>query len=281
MFAGPLIFGTAVASTISTGIADYAHLGSLLLAAGILGAIGAQTVAYIARVPTSGSVALVGAMVGALWAGPGLSVVHWHGVEKVAFALVASPIAGFLAGALAYALLLALLVPLPRRKAERMMQLQYVGVALQALGYGANDAEKTIGLLAAAAVVAGGAHSFSVPFWGVALTALAFAFGMAVGGLRIAKTVGNRLFSIRPPHALAFQFASAAAVLGAAAFGGPVSTTQTTASAIVGVGASQNPRALHWFTAEKIVVSWLLTAPVALFSGALATLVLHVLVRRG
>jgi PiT family inorganic phosphate transporter len=273
VLAGPLLFGTAVASTIGTGIADYARLGPLLLGAGIVGAIGAQTVAFLARVPTSGSVALVGAMVGSLWAGPGLGVVHWRGV--------ASPLAGFAAGALVYAMLIVLLMPLSRMAGERVMRLQYLGIALQALGYGANDAEKTVGLLAAAAVVAGGASSFAIPFWAIALTALAFAAGMALGGLRIAKTVGNRLFSIRPQHALAFQFAAAATVLGAAAFGGPVSTTQTTASAIIGVGASDNRRALHWRTAAKIIVSWFLTAPIAFGAGAAATALAHLLLPRG
>jgi len=279
VFAGPLLFGTAVASTIGTGIADYSRLGPVLLGAGMIGAIGAQAVAYIARVPTSGSVALVGAMIGSLWAGPGLQVVHWGGVEKVAIALVASPVVGFAAGAFVYALLVALLAPLSRKAGDRVMRLQYAGVALQALGYGANDAEKTVGLLAAAAVVAGGASSFVVPFWVIALTALSFAAGMALGGLRIAKTMGNRLFSIRPQHALAFQFAAAATVLGAAAVGGPVSTTQTTASAIVGVGASANLRALHVRTAAKIVVSWFFTAPIAIGAGAAATALANLLFR--
>jgi inorganic phosphate transporter, PiT family len=281
VFAGPLLFGTAVASTIGSGITDYSHLGPMLLGAGIVGAIGAQSVAYLARVPTSGSVALVGAMVGSLWAGPGLAVVRWGGVEKVALALVASPLAGFAAGAFVYAILIAALSPLSRKTGERLMHLQYAGIALQALGYGANDAEKTVGLLTAAAVVAGGASSFVVPFWAIVVTALSFAAGMALGGLRIAKTVGNRLFSIRPQHALAFQFAAAATVLGAAVVGGPVSTTQTTASAIIGVGASANLRALHWRTAAKIVVSWLLTAPIAFGAGAAATVLAHLLLPRG
>ncbi len=281
VFAGPLLFGTAVASTIGTGIADYARLGPMLLAAGILGAIVTQSVAYFARVPTSGSVALVGAMVGSLWAGPGLGVVRWSGVEKVLVALVASPVAGFIAGALVYALLILALSRLSRKAGERVMLAQYATVALQSLGYGANDAEKTIGILAAAAVVSGGARSFSIPFWAIALTVFAFAAGMALGGMRVAKTVGTRLYSIRPPHALAFQAAAAATVLCAAAFGGPVSTTQTTASAIIGVGASASPRALHWRTAEKIVVSWLLTAPLALAAGAAGTVLLHLLFVRG
>jgi PiT family inorganic phosphate transporter len=272
---GPIVFGTAVATTIATGIADYPHLGAALLGAGIAGGIITRLIMYYASVPTSGSVALVGAMVGSLWAGPGLSAVHWHGVGKVAIALVLSPVVGFFAGALVYAVVLLILSFLSRRNGDRLMRLQWATIALQALGYGANDAEKTVGLFAAALLVAGGGVSFATPLWTIALTALAFTLGMTVGGLRIARTVGGRLYSIRPPHALAFQFAAALTVIGAALLGGPVSSTQTATSAIFGVGASDNPRTLHWQTAFRIVASWVLTAPTALCSGALATLVLH------
>jgi inorganic phosphate transporter, PiT family len=271
---GPMLFGTAVASTIATGIADYPHLGAALLGAGIVGGIVTRLVMYFARVPASGSVALVGGMVGSLWAGPGLSVVKWHGVGKVVVALVASPLVGFFAGALAYAIVLLILSFVSRGTGDRIMRVQWATIALQALGYGANDAEKTVGLFAAALLVAGGGTAFATPLWTVALTAVAFSIGMVVGGLRIARTVGNRLFSIRPPHALAFQCAAALTVIAAATFGAPVSSTQTATSAILGVGASDNPRSLHWQTAFRIVASWLLTAPIALGAGALATLIL-------
>lgn len=271
---GPIVFGTAVASTIATGIADYPHLGAALLGAGIAGGIVTRIVMYYLSVPTSGSMALVGGMVGSLWAGPGLSAVNWHGVGKVVIALVASPFVGFFAGALAYAIVLLILSFVSRRTGDGIMRLQWATIALQALGYGANDAEKTVGLFAAALLVAGGGTAFATPFWTIALTALAFTTGMVVGGLRIARTVGNRLFSIRPPHALAFQFAAALTVIAAASFGGPVSSTQTTTSAILGVGASDNPRTLHWQTAFRIVASWFLTAPIALGAGALATVIL-------
>jgi inorganic phosphate transporter, PiT family len=272
---GPIVFGTAVAATIATGIADYPRLGVALLGAAVAGAIVTRIVMYLAGVPISGSVALVGSMVGSLWAGPGLSAVNWPGVDKVAVVLVLSPVVGFFAGALAYAVVLLVLSFMSRRTGERLMRLQYATIALQALGYGANDAERTVGVFAAAVLVAGGGVSFATPFWSIALTAAAFAIGMALGGMRIARTVGNRLFSIRSPHALAFQFAAAVTVLGAAAIGGPVSSTETTTSAIVGVGASDNPRTLHWQTAFRIAGSWLLTAPTALCAGALATLVLR------
>lgn len=275
VFFGPIVFGTAVASTIATGIADYPHLGVALLGAGIAGGIVTRIVMYYASVPTSGSVALVGALVGSLWAGPGLSAVHWHGVEKVAIALVVSPVIGFIAGALAYAIVLLILSFMSRRNGDRFMRVQWVTIALQALGYGANDAEKTVGLFAAAVLVAGGGVAFATPLWTIALTALSFTLGMTVGGLRIARTVGSRLYLIRPPHALAFQFAAALTVIGAALFGGPVSSTQTATSAILGVGAADNPRTLHWQTVFRIVASWFLTAPTAVCSGALATFVVH------
>jgi PiT family inorganic phosphate transporter len=272
---GPIVFGTSVASTIATGIADYPHLGAALLGAGIAGGIITRIVMYYASVPTSGSVALVGALVGSLWAGPGLSVVRWHGVEKVAIVLVVSPVVGFFAGALAYAAVLLVLSFMSRRNGDRIVRMQWATIALQALGYGANDAEKTVGLFAAALLVAGGGVSFATPFWTIALTALSFTLGMTIGGLRIARTVGSRLYSIRPPHALAFQLAAALTVIGAALFGGPVSSTQSATSAILGVGASDNPRTLHWQTVYRIVLSWFLTAPTALCSGALATYVFH------
>jgi PiT family inorganic phosphate transporter len=275
VFFGPVVFGTAVAATIATGIADYPHLGAALLGAGIAGGIITRLVMYSASVPTSGSVALVGAMVGSLWAGPGLSAVNWHGVGKVAIALVLSPVIGFFAGALAYAVVLLILSFMSRRAADRFIDFQWATIGLQALGYGANDAEKTVGLFAAAVLVAGGGATFAAPWWTIALTALACTLGMTFGGQRIARTVGRRLYSIRPPHALAFQFAAGLTVIGAAVFGAPVSSTQTATSAIFGVGASDNPRSLHWQTVFRIVASWILTAPIALCSGALATLVVQ------
>ena len=100
---------------------------------------------------------------------------------------------------------------------------------------------------------------------------------MAVGGSRVAKTVGGKLFHIRPLHALSFQTAAAATVLTAAAFGGPLSTTETSASAILGVGTAANPRGLHWTIARELVLAWFLTAPIALVTGGLATFLFHTL----
>jgi len=263
---GPVIVGTAVARTIGAGIADFHATGPLTLVAAIAGAVVAVGISYGAGVPTSLSVALFSSMVGALWVGPGLGAVHWAGIAKVGISMALSIVVGSFSGMVAYVLVVSLLVRLKRRAAQRVLSLQYVTVALLALGYGSNDLEKTAGLLAAGIPSA----TFSVPLWTVAVAIIFFAAGMAIGGVRVAKTVGGKLFVIRPLHALAFQLASASTVIGAASLGGPLSTTETSASAIVGVGAAQNPRALRWPVVRHIWLSWIATAPLALAAGALA-----------
>jgi inorganic phosphate transporter, PiT family len=274
-FLGPFVFGTAVATTLGAGIADYTTLGAPLLLAAVVAAVVAVLVAYAARVPTMMSLALLCAMVGSLLVGPGASVIHWPGVIKVALSTSGSALVGLLAGMAAYALLRFLLRPVSRATGDRLMHLQYGTVALQAMGYGANDAEKMMGLMAAAGALQAGSHVFAVPLWVIAGAVAAFACGMAVGGLRIAKTVGGKLFTIRPQHALAFQAAAGSTVIAAALLGAPLSTTETTASAIVGVGAVAQPRRVHWDVVAQIARAWLLTVPVALAAGAVAGLIVR------
>ena len=150
------------------------------------------------------------------------------------------------------------------------MYLQFATVVLQALGYGANDAEKMMGMIAAAGTANVTGHGFHVPLWAIVASVAAFAVGLAFGGIRVAKTVGGKLFTIRPVHALAFQTAAGFTVMAASLVGAPLSTTETTASAVIGVGAVARRRRLHWHVAAQIVTAWLITMPAAFAVGALA-----------
>jgi PiT family inorganic phosphate transporter len=276
-FAGPLLAGTAVAQTIGQGIVNYRVAGEVTLLSGLLGGIFALLVAYALSVPVSASVALVSATIGALTANGELGLLHWAGVAKVGISLVGSIVVGFAAGAVIYTALVVVLRKASMRTGRRIMRFQYASVAAQAIGYGANDAEKMMGLIAAATTFSSSASTFAVPLWVVAVSVAAFAVGMALGGMRIAKTVGGKLFHIRPLHALSFQIAAAGTVLAAAAAGGPLSTTETTASAILGVGAAANPRAVHWIVARRLVLAWFLTVPIGLAGGSAATLLFRTL----
>jgi PiT family inorganic phosphate transporter len=270
---GPFAFGTAVARTTGSGIADFRVVGSATLLAALVGALATIGATYAARVPTSLTAALFSSMVGALWVGPGLSAVRWSGIEKVAISMAGSVVIGLLAGAVVYTVLARILSHVHRPVAERIVSLQWLSAGLLAMGYGANDMEKSAGLLAAAVQTS----AFSVPAWTLAVAAGGFAVGLALGGLRVAKTVGGKLFSIRSQHALAAQSASAITVIGAAMIGGPLSTTDTSASALVGVGAVHNPRGVRWRVVGEIALAWIVTVPAAVCAGALAGLAVRAL----
>lgn len=272
---GPLVAGTSVAQTIGHGIVDYHKAGIVPLMASMVGGCAAILLAYAARVPTSASVALVSATIGSLLA---LGQVHqliWSGVEKVAFSLVGSIVVGFTAGALLYAIARVVFSRVSYRTGIRLMRLQYLTVFAQAVGYGSNDAEKMMGLIVAATMLGSAGSSFAVPLWVVVVSVLAFATGMALGGIRVARTIGGKLFRIRPLHALCFQLAAAGTVITASALGGPLSTTESTASAILGVGAASNPRGVRWHVASDLIAAWFLTVPAGLVCGMLATAVLR------
>ena len=271
--AGPALFGTAVARTTGAGIADFHAVGPVTLFAALAGALAIVATTYAARVPTSLSLALFSSMVGALWAGPGASAVHANGVERVAVSMAGSIVIGLTAGAAIYGALASVLARVHRRAASWVYSAQYLTVALLAMGYGANDMEKSAGLFAATLPGA----AFRVPWWTLAVAAVGFAVGMVWGGVRVAKTIGGKLFSIRPHSALAAETAAAATVIGAALLGGPLSTTDTSASALVGVGAAAHLRAIHWNVVREIAVAWIVTIPAALVAGALAELLVRVL----
>lgn len=274
-FIGPLVFGTAVATTLGAGIADYTTLGAAKLLAAVVASLCVVLIAYAARVPTMMSLALVSAMVGSLLVSQGADAIHWHGVIKVVSSNLGSAVVGFFAGFIAYTVLRFLLRPLSRDVGNRIVQLQYATVALQALGYGANDAEKMMGMIAVAAALHAGSHVFQVPLWVIAVSVAAFAVGLIFGGARVARTVGGKLFTIHPEYALAFQTAAGSTVISAALFGAPLSTTETTASAIVGVGAAARPRRVHWHVVGRIVGAWALTMPAGLAAGAIAGLIVR------
>ena len=270
-FAGPFLFGTAVAQTTGSGVADYATIGAAQLFAAIIGAIATVSATFAARVPTSISAALFASMVGALWSGPGLGAVHWQGVELVAFSLVGSVVIGVAAGAFAYAIIAWVLARVHRSTGERIVALQHVTTLALAMAYGANDLERTAGLLGAAVSTG----RLVIPIWTFVVAGVAFVSGLIFGGGRIARTIGGKLFSIRPQSALATEAASAATVIGSSLLGGPLSTTAVAASALIGVGAVVNPRAIHWRAAAQIVMAWIVTVPAALAAGALAGLVIR------
>ena len=273
-FSGPFLFGVAVAKTIGAGIVPAESINVLMLIAAIFSAIVWDLFAWYFGIPSSSSHALIGGLVGAVGFGASFSVIQLSGLGQVLIALFASPILGLLVGYLMMKLILFL-----ARKASMKINFFFknaqiiTGVGL-ALSHGANDAQKTMGIITLALLTAGKIDHFEVPLWVIALSAGAIALGTSIGGWRLIRTLGSKFYKIRPVHGFAAQISSAAVILSAALLGGPVSTTQVVSSTIMGVGSAERINKVRWGVAGNIATAWLLTIPV---TGLLAGLIYTIL----
>ena len=301
-FVGALVFGTAVAGTIGSGIVQdnmVLNNGAMVLAAALLGAIAWNLITWALAIPSSSSHALIGGLIGAAWASAGPNAVQWGSFAgKVLFPLITSPILGLLIGFGFMVLLLNWIVRAgpnrirryfhrlragdksgqpdptepqgasPRRVSERFRRLQILSATYMALSHGSNDAQKTMGILTLALFNTGAIHDKTVPVWVILMAATAMSLGTAAGGWRIMKTMGQKVVKLDPVHGFAAETTAATIILGAARFGMPVSTTHVISTAIMGVGSSDRPNAVHWGVARSIVTAWILTIPCAALIAA-------------
>ncbi len=271
-FFGPLLFGVAVASTIGRGVVDPAQIGRGTLIAALLGAAVWGIAAGRIGVPTSATHALVGGLIGATLASAGAGAVLWQGLVGVIVALGLAPSLGVLVGYAYMKVMMRLGTYLTPNVNPLLKRAQIVTSALVALSHGANDAQKGMGIITAGLLAGGYLESFEVPTWTIFGCALAIALGVGFGGQSTLRTLGMRVFTIRPVHGFAAQAASAWIVIGASLLGGPASTTQVATSAIFGVGAAERVTKVRWEVAEAILIAWLVTVPVSALIAALVFL---------
>jgi PiT family inorganic phosphate transporter len=200
--------------------------------------------------------------------GAGWQAIQLPGIEKILIALFASPLIGFAFGYILLRLVLLLswkASPGINRVFKRSQI--FTGLAL-ALSHGANDAQKTMGIITLALVTGGYLKVFAVPTWVILVSGGMIALGTSVGGWRLIRTLGGKFYKIRPVDGFTAQLASAAVILSASLVGGPVSTTQVVSSAIMGVGAAERVNKVRWGVAREIATAWLLTIPVSALLAA-------------
>jgi PiT family inorganic phosphate transporter len=260
-FSGPLIFGVAVANTIGRDVVTVSAINMDVILAAVVSAIVWDLLTWYLGFPSSSSHALIGGLIGAVAVGAGWKAIQLHGLETVLIALFTSPIIGFIVGYL----LLKLIILLSWNATPRINALfkrgQIVTSVALALSHGANDAQKTMGIVALALVTGGYLTTFSIPLWVILICAGAIALGTYVGGWRLIRTLGGKFYKIRPVDGFSSQLASAVVILTASLVGGPVSTTQVVSSAIMGVGAGERANKVRWGVAQEIAMAWLLTIP--------------------
>jgi PiT family inorganic phosphate transporter len=273
-FLGPLLGGTAVASTIGKfvdldGIDATAAL--LILVCGLCGAIAWNLLTWWKGIPSSSSHALVGGLAGAVVVSVGADHVVWGfaqlldghvtGIVKVLAALVLSPLIGFWCGFLLHRLMLGLLRGARPLINRNLRNAQYFTAAGLAFSHGTNDAQKGMGIMTLVLLLGGFIDQFEIPFWVILSCTIAMTLGILSGGWRIVRTLGFAIYKVRPLHALDSQLTSALVIFAASAAGAPVSTTHVVATSIMGIGASERPKAVRWAKAREIATTWVITIP--------------------
>ncbi len=290
-FLGPLLGGTAVANTIGKfvnleGVKEIFSVTIILC--GLAGAIFWNIITWWFGIPSSSSHALVGGMAAAVMVAVGSDHVIWGfseliqhgkftGVTKVLLSLVISPVIGFWAGFFVHRLVFFLMraaKPVVNRFFKRVQIFSCAGLAFS---HGANDAQKSMGIITLVLLTGGMIPTFEVPFWVILSCAIAITLGILSGGWRIVRTVGFGIYKVRPIHAFDAQLTSATVILTASVVGAPVSTTHVVSSALMGIGASERPKAVRWAKAKEIISTWVITIPGSGTVSALTYLVLKLL----
>jgi PiT family inorganic phosphate transporter len=266
-----LFFGLHVANTLGTGIVDPSLADARVIFAALIGAISWNVITWLLGIPSSSSHALVGGLLGAGLTKAGLSAIIWHGVIPTLAAIVGSPVIGFMLALLIVLALSWLLLRWTPFAVDRTFQhLQFVSASLYSLGHGGNDAQKTMGIIAALLYSQHqlGDH-FYVPYWVVLSCQFAMAAGTLAGGWRIVKTMGSKITRLTPMQGFCAETGGSITLFAATWLGIPVSTTHTITGSIIGVGAARRVSAVRWGVASNIVVAWVLTIPAAGLTAAL------------
>ncbi len=203
---------------------------------------------------------------------------HFTGVTKVLLALVISPLIGFWAGFFIHRLVFFLMRAAKPGVNKFFKRIQFVSCAGLAFSHGANDAQKSMGIITLVLLIGGFIPEFEVPFWVILSCAAAITLGILSGGWRIVRTVGFGIYKVRPIHAFDAQLTSASVIFSASMIGAPVSTTHVVSSSIMGIGASERPKAVRWAKAKEIVSTWIITIPGAGTVSVLTYLLVNALV---
>jgi PiT family inorganic phosphate transporter len=272
-FVAFLVFGTHVASTIANDVVSQDVISIGLIFAALVGAITWNLITFFLGLPTSSSHALIGGMIGAAVAKAGFGVLVWEGIRTIAVFIVLAPLAGLAAS---FVLMIGVLWSTHRyHKVQKLNRgfrhMQLLSAGAYSLGHGANDAQKTMGVILALLIATGEVGKNSdVPLWVVLSAHTAIALGTLTGGWRIVKTMGTKLTRIKPVGGVCAESAAAGMLFFTSAQGIPVSTTHTITGGIVGVGASQRLSAVRWGVAGRVVWAWIFTIPGAAIVAAAA-----------
>ena len=278
-FVGPFVFGVAVATTIGKGIINPDFVTIYIVIGALIGAIIWDLITWLLGLPASSSHALVGGVLGAGIAGAGMHAVIFGGLEKVAIGIVVSPIVGIITAFLLATLIISIFAKRKPYAVNSVFgRLQLISSAYFSLTHGANDGQKTMGIIALILLTQGIITSFEVPFYVILIAALAIGLGTFFGGWRIVKTMALKLTQLKPYQGFAAETGGASILAVLAWLGIPASTTHAISGAIMGAGAVKRISAVRWGIGKRIVWAWIITIPASAAVAYVSTLIIYVFV---
>jgi len=270
-FVGAL-YSTGVAKTIGGDIVkSAAHVDEKVIIAALCGAIVWNLVTWWFAIPSSSSHALVGGIIGAVLVSTGADGLNFYGIGKIVISLVASPLIAIVTGCGVMSLLYMIFGGFsPSILNNRFKKMQILSAAMMSFSHGSNDAQKAMGIITLALLSGGYIQEFEVPFYIKILAATSMACGTAVGGWKIIKTIGGKIFKLEPITGFAADMNSAIVIFGATLLHLPVSTTHVVSGSIMGVGTAKRIRAVRWGVARQMLTAWVLTIPCTALMSAVA-----------
>jgi PiT family inorganic phosphate transporter len=270
-FVAAFFFGTGVAKTVGAGMVDLAIVTYPVILAGLLGAITWNIITWYFGLPTSSSHALFGGYGGAAVAKAGFGAIIVSGWTKTIIFIVVAPMIGLIVGLLVMtSIYWGFRDTSPARVDRWFRRFQIMSAAAYSLMHGANDAQKTMGIITGALVTGGYLSTFEVHWWVILSAHAAIGLGTLSGGWRIIKTMGTKITKLQPAGGFAAETGAAVAIFTATYLGVGISTTHTITGAIVGVGATRRLSAVRWGIAGQIVWAWILTIPASATIGAIS-----------
>lgn len=269
-FVAAFVMGTAVATTVGSGMVDLKIVTFAVIGCGLMGAIVWNLITWRLGLPTSSSHALFGGYGGAAVAKAGMGAIIMAGWTKTLVFIVIAPVVGLSVGWMMMLLLYQIFQNTPPAHVDQWFRrLQLLSSAGFSLMHGANDAQKTMGIIAGVLFTGGYLQEFRIPFWVEMAAYAAIGLGTLSGGWRIIHTMGSKITKLQPVGGFAAETGGAAAIYLATAMGVGISTTHTITGSIIGVGATRRLSAVRWGVARQIVWAWLLTIPASAFLGSL------------
>jgi PiT family inorganic phosphate transporter len=278
-FAGPFLFGVAVATTIGKGIINPDFVTIYIIIGALSGAIAWNLITWWWGLPSSSSHALIGGIMGAGIAGAGTHAIIFGGLEKVATGIIISPVVGLISAFLLASLIITIFAKKkPGKVNSAFGKLQLVSSTYFSLTHGANDGQKTMGIIALILLTEGVITKFDVPYYVIIMAALAISLGTFVGGWRIVKTMAVKITQLKPYQGFAAETGGATILAVLAHAGIPASTTHAISGAIMGAGAVRRVSAVRWGIGKRIVWAWIITIPASAAVSYLAMLLIKLFV---